>query len=243
MFSFNFALKNISGILTKIMQNDKLSYYSLMEMLQDKKNILESWTCDSSSTVGPALFDYLKSTAEESFGSFRVTVGDRKMLLNNCSEHIHRLLQELDKRFMPSRLQECLSVLFDPKYLIKNKKNIYCLGYGRSELDFLRQKYNKFPNFDSNVVRSEWECLKKPLSDFANTFSTLQCTQTFWKDFIAQKIRTNADFLSQHKNILLLLNIHLISQTNSAECERGVRGILTLKFILYCTFAFLVFRS
>ncbi|CAF4996534.1 unnamed protein product, partial [Rotaria sp. Silwood1] len=213
--------ETVLGPLTKIMQNDKLSYYSLMEMLQEKTKILESWTCESSSTVGPALFDYLQSTAEESFGSFRVTVGDRKMLLNNCLEHIHRLLRELDKRFTPSKLQECLSILFDPQYLIKNKRNISCLDYGRSELDFLRRKYNKFPNFDSNVVRNEWESLKQPLSDFANTFSTVQSTQTFWKDFIALKISTNSNFLSQHKNILLLLNIYLISPTNSAECERG----------------------
>ncbi|CAF1285725.1 unnamed protein product [Rotaria sordida] len=185
------------------------------------ETILESWTCEFSSTVGPALFDYLQSTAEESFGSFRVTVGDRKMHLNNCLEHIHRLLQELDKRFTPSRLQECLSILFDPQYLIKNKRNISCLDYGRSELDFLRQKYNKFPNFDSNIVRNEWESLKQPLSYFANTFSTVQSTQTFWKDFIALKVTTTSNFLSQHKNILLLLNIYLISPTNSAECERG----------------------
>ncbi|CAF4257995.1 unnamed protein product [Rotaria sp. Silwood2] len=139
--------ETVLGPLTKIMQKDKLSYYSLMEMLQEKKKILESWTCESSSTVGPALFDYLQSTAEESFGSFRVTVGDRKMLLNNCLEHIHRLLQELDKRFTPSKLQEY---------------------------------------------------------------------------FIALKITTNSNFLSQHKNILLLLfNIYLISPTNSAECETG----------------------
>ena len=60
------------------------------------------------------LFDYLKSGAKASFGSFRVTIGDRKMLLNNCLEHIHHLIQALDKRFIPSRLQECLSVLYDP---------------------------------------------------------------------------------------------------------------------------------
>ena len=94
VFILNFALKNVSGSLTKIMQNDRLSYYSLMEMLQDKKS-LESWTCESSSTVGPPLFNYLKSTAAGSFGSFRITAGDRKMLIDNCLKHIHRLLQEL----------------------------------------------------------------------------------------------------------------------------------------------------
>ena len=129
--------------------------------------------------------------------------------------------------------------MFDTQYLIKNKKNISCLDYKRSELDLIRQKYNKFPNFDSNIVRNEWKSFKQPLSDFANTFSTVQATQTFWKDFLALKLTANSSFLSRHKNILLLFSIYLISSTNSAECERGVRKVLTSpKFISSCLLYF-----
>ncbi|CAF4969970.1 unnamed protein product [Rotaria sp. Silwood1] len=191
--------------LTKMMQNDKISYFSLMEMIKEKRKILENWTYyHSTSTLSPALSEYILLTTEALYGSFKINLGDRKKFLNDCLEHIHRLLRELDRRFTPSKVQESLSILFDPQYLLTNKKNIGCLNYGRAELDFLRQKYKKFPGFDSNIVRNEWESFKQSLSDFTTT---------------------NSDFLRQYNNILFLMNIYLISPTNSAECERGFSAI------------------
>jgi hypothetical protein len=72
--------------------------------------------------MGPALSDYIQLTIEELYRSFKINLGDCIKLLNDCFEHINRLLRELDKRYGPSKVQESLSVLFDPQYLIKNKK-------------------------------------------------------------------------------------------------------------------------
>ena len=205
------------------MQNDKISYFSLMKMMKEKRKILENWAnSQSAAAMGPALFDYIRITSEGAYGSFKIVIGDRKKYFMDCMTHIHRLLQELDRRFSPSKVQESFAVLFNPEYLIMNKKSVGGLDYGRSELDFLRQKYKNFPSFDCNIVRNEWESFKQPLHDFLDNVSINQFKNRFWKDFILLKTTTNSRFLSQYKNILLLLNVYLISPTNNAECERGV---------------------
>ncbi len=193
-----------------------------MRMIQEKVNILKSWTFQSSSANGPSLFDYLESTKNGTFGAFKINLGDRQKFSNDCRKHIDRLLEELSKRFAPSIIQENLSILFDPQYLIQHKKNISSTEYGRGAIDFLRKKYKNFVGFDSTSVRNEWDSLKPALSDYVNTLPTDCAAKEFWKSFLLLKQTTNILFDDHHKNILLLLNIYLISPTNSAECERGV---------------------
>lgn len=180
------------------MQNDKLTYYNLVEIVYEKRKSLENWSYLSTSTVGSALFDYIQSASqdEESYGCFELTSGDRPKVFKNCSEHVNRLLIQLDRRFVRSKFQESFSILFNPQCLMKNKKNL---------------------------IRNEWESFKQPFSDFVNSFSTNQCTKTFWKDFIA--------FLNEYKNLLLLLSIYLISPANSAECETSVCEMLNMLFL------------
>ncbi|CAF1394728.1 unnamed protein product [Adineta ricciae] len=173
LFSLHFHYDlhgTVLGPLTKIMQNDKLTYYTLMQNVDEKRKILENWKDLSTSTVTLALLDYVQSTAAQSYGGFQLILGDRDSFFKNCSDHVHRLLNELDRQFARSKLQEGLSVLFDPQCLIANKKYIGNVNYGRNELDFVRQKYKKFPGFDSNLVRNEWESLKQSLNDFTNNF-------------------------------------------------------------------------
>jgi hypothetical protein len=191
-----------------------------METIKEKSTILTNWM--SQLVWGPALSDYIKTTVKESLGAFKLTLCDRQKVSNECCAHIERLLKELDRRFVPSPVHESLSVLFDPRYLIAHKKDIASPTYGRSELDFLRRKYERFDGFVSNDVRSEWESFKLALSDFVNFSSTMLSPTTFWKDFLALKRSTNVLFQNDNKNVLLLLGIYLIAPTNSAECERGV---------------------
>ena len=143
------------------MQNDRISYFSLMKMVKEKRKILENWAnSQSAAAMGSALSDYIRITSEGAYQSFKIVIGDRKKYFIDCMAHIHRLLQELDRRFFPSKVQESFAVLFNPEYLIMNKKSVGGLDYGRSELDFFRQKYKKFPAFDCNIVRNEWESFK-----------------------------------------------------------------------------------
>ena len=204
------------------MQHDNLSYFSLMEIITEKRKILSCWASESTSAMGPALSDYIESTKSGSFGGFKIQLGDRNKFQNDCREHVERLIQELDRRFKPSMVQESLSTLFDPRYLITNKNKLDSIEYGRFHLNFLREKYKNFPNFDSNGVRNEWESLKPVLSDFIQTSLSDCSDKLFWKNFIILKQSINNLFIEEYKNILLLLNIYLISPTNSAECERGV---------------------
>jgi hypothetical protein len=212
----------ISGPITKIMQSDNLSYFNLMEVLNEKKTILEGWTFKSTSSTGPSLSDYLESTKTGSFGAFKINPGDRQRISNDCHQHIARLLKELARRFPPSDVQESLSILFDPQYLIQHKKDLASNEYGRSALDLLRKKYKKFLGFDSTAVRNEWESFKASLNDYATNLPPNCPVKEFWKNLVKLKQSTNCFFADQHKNILLLLNVYLISPTNSAECERGV---------------------
>ena len=50
-------------------------------------------------------------------------------------------MNELDRRFPSSAIQEHLSILFDPHFLIEHKNEIVSSAYGRLSLDFLRKKY------------------------------------------------------------------------------------------------------
>lgn len=204
------------------MQSDHLSYFNLIEVLNEKKSILEGWTFKSASATGPSLSDYLESTKTGSFGAFKINLGDRQRISNDCHQHIGRLLKELARRFPPSDVQESLSILFDPQYLIQHKKDITSNEYGRSALDFLRKKYKTLVGFDPNAVRNEWESLKASFIDYANNLPPNCSVKEFWKNLVKLKQSTNCFFDDQHKNILLLLNVYLISPTNSAECERGV---------------------
>ena len=106
--------------------------------------------------------------------------------------------------------------------MIQHKNDINSNEYGRLALDFLRKKYKTFIRFDYTAVRNEWDSLKPALSDFINTLSINYSMKDFWKNFVLLKMTTTNLFNDQHKNILILLNVYLISPTNSAECERGV---------------------
>ncbi|CAF1578572.1 unnamed protein product, partial [Didymodactylos carnosus] len=108
--------------ITKLMQYDHLSYFTLMETIKEKRNVLKCWASQSTLTMGPALSDYVQLTDKGSLGSFKINMNNRQKLFNDCYAHIERIFRELDRRFSPSKVQENLSVLFDPQYLIKNKK-------------------------------------------------------------------------------------------------------------------------
>ena len=53
-----------------------------------------------------------------SYGAFQILVGDRNKLFEECFTHLHQLLFEINKRFKPSKLQECFLVLFEPDRLV-----------------------------------------------------------------------------------------------------------------------------
>jgi hypothetical protein len=89
-------------------------------------------------------------------------------------------------------------------------------------LDFIRNKYKDFPGFDTDAVRSEWEMLKRSLSEFLDRPSSIDLQETFWQQFMLLKESVNSRFLEENKNLLTLLSIYLIAPTNSVECERGV---------------------
>ena len=204
------------------MQNDQLSYFDTMAIIEEKRAILNAWTFESSSTCGPSLHNYLDTTQSGSFGAFEIKTGDRASLLKQAREHINRLNKELDKRFARSPVQEQLGTLFDPRYLIEHKKDLRSADYGRSAVLFLKKKYQTLPNFDSNDVMHEWSSLKTSLSEFISHLSSSYPIKEFWKNFLTLKEIKDNSFRHNHKNILILMFTYLISPTNSAECERGV---------------------
>lgn len=193
-----------------------------MQELKEKKSLISQWISQSTFVWGPTLAHYIKITEKGSFGAFKIKLCNRQELAKECSEHIERLLKELDKRFAPSPTRENLTVLFDPIYLIEHKNDIDSPEYGRSALDFLRNKYKSLVGFDSNAVQIEWESLKQSLYNFIDISPTLEKDASFWQEFLLFKKSTTDRFLDDNKNVLCLLGIHLISPTNSAECERGV---------------------
>ncbi|CAF4004026.1 unnamed protein product [Rotaria sp. Silwood2] len=209
------------GPITKLMQFDKVSYYCLMKEIDEKKCLISQWISQSTPTWGPTLADYIKTTRNGTYGAFKINLCNRQKLTQECLAHIQRLLEELDKRFAPSPILECMTLLFDPRYLIEHKKDIDCPTYGRQELDFIRNKYKDLLGFDFYAVQNEWELLKRSLSHFLGRSSATDLQETFWQQFLLLQQSINSQFLSENKNILFLLNIYLISPTNSAECERG----------------------
>ncbi|CAF2091660.1 unnamed protein product [Rotaria magnacalcarata] len=161
--------ESVLGPVTNMMQNDHLSYFNLMTMIEEKKRILEEWTFESTSHTGPALSHYIDSTTTNTYGAFKISKCDRKKLSKDCLEHIKRLIDELERRFPPSPIQEHLSILFDPQYLITHKKEITSNTYGRSSLDFLRKSYQHFEGFDFTSVLNEWLSIKVSLIDYIDT--------------------------------------------------------------------------
>ncbi|CAF3947801.1 unnamed protein product [Rotaria magnacalcarata] len=208
--------ESVLGPITKMMQNDHLSYFNLMEMLKEKKAILCGWTFESASDTGPVLCDYLESSKNGLFGAFKITLGDRKKILYNCREHINRLLQELARRFPRSVLQESFSVLFDPDYLVQHKEQISSNEYGRSALNVLRKKYKNFTDFDFNSVRNEWESFKASLYDYVNSLSTDYPVKDFWKSFILQKQSINNVFC----HVLMTVRMLLQDDLRSVRCQQ-----------------------
>ncbi|CAF3930526.1 unnamed protein product [Rotaria sp. Silwood1] len=208
--------------ITKSMQHDHLSYFNLMDIIKEKQTVLNHCRSESTSIMGPTLTSYIEATELGSFGSFKIKLGDRVMFFNDCRKHIQRLLQELDKRFKPSIVQEHLSMLFDVQHLIKNKNELDSIEYGRRSLDILRKKYKNLPDFDYNLVKNEWESFKPVVFDYKQSLSYDVSEQQIWKYLITFKLSTNNFFIDEYKNILILLNVYLIYPTNSVECERGV---------------------
>jgi hypothetical protein len=193
-----------------------------MQEIKEKKNLMSRWISQSTFTWGPTLANYIKETEKGTFGAFKIKLCDRQEVAKQCSDHIERLLKEIDRRFAPSPIQENMAVLFDPRYLLEHKKDIDSPEYGRLALDFLRNKYKNLIGFDSNAVQIEWESLKQSLSGFIDIHLALKNEEPFWQQFLLHKRSTSDRFLDENKNVLLLLSIYLISPTNSAECERGV---------------------
>ncbi|CAF1317940.1 unnamed protein product [Rotaria sordida] len=61
--------------------------------------------------------------------------------------------------------------------------------------------------------------------DYINSLPSDYAVKKFWKNLILLKQTTNNLFNDQYKNILLLLDIYLISSTKYVECERGFSAI------------------
>jgi hypothetical protein len=227
---FSRFLKTVShffiGELTKIMQKDDISYKVLMDTVAAKKQILLSWVKkkpDGTCPWGPSLSEYLDLTEKESsFGAFNIlSKTHRDELAKECFIHAEQLLKEIDCRFPPSKLHQHFSTLFDPVVL---KENQHCLDqatYGHLELNYLRQKYEKFPDFNAANVHVEWESFKPLLINFISIQTDNTPPATFWRTFIQLKLVTHEQFAEKFKNILILLGIFLISPLNAAECERG----------------------
>ena len=111
--------------------------------------------------------DYIHLTSNnKSYGTFQIVVGDRNKLPEECFTHINRLLFEINKRFKPSKLQECFLVLFESDCLVKNKDKIVKSYYEQEELNFIRKKYKNLNGFFMEKYRNEWESLKISLSEF-----------------------------------------------------------------------------
>lgn len=233
-YSEPFLSRHILGPITRSMQDDKVSYYHIMEEMRQKKNVISRWISQSTFTWGPTLAKYIKQTENGTFGAFEIKLCDRQELSKQCAEHIERLLKELDNRFAPKPVQEHMTVLFDHQYLVKHKEDIDSPEYGRSQLDFIRNKYKNIIGFDSNAVQIEWESLKNPLKDFIDIFTRSNQKEKFWEQFLLHQKSASTHFLDENKNILLLLSIYLISPTNSAECERGVSFKRVVRFV--CVF-------
>ncbi|CAF1919155.1 unnamed protein product [Rotaria magnacalcarata] len=210
----------VLGPVTKLLQNDDFSYLELMKLINEKKNMLQKWIEQQPPVWGPSLSNYIEASKKNLYGLFKIEPADRKKLSQECFDHIGRLLRELDRRFKKCPLRENLSILFDPNYLKDHKDIVDQPTYGRSELNYVREKYKNLPSFDATAVQAEWELIKIPLAEYLKT-SVGQTRKYFWKSFILLKESVNEQFAEQFKNILMLLSVYLLSASNSAECERG----------------------
>ncbi|CAF3076933.1 unnamed protein product, partial [Rotaria sp. Silwood2] len=169
---------------------------------------------------GSSLSNYIRESKKHFYGQFKIEPADRKKLSRECFDHIERLLQELDRRFIKYPLLENLSISFDPNYLMDHKEIVDQPEYGRKVLNYLREKYKNLPSFDKTAVHAEWELIKIPLAEYLKG-SITHTRKHFWKSFILFKQTINERFIEQFKNIVMLLSIYLLSASNSAECERG----------------------
>ncbi|CAF1315655.1 unnamed protein product [Rotaria sordida] len=199
----------VSGELTKMMQDDNVSYTILKDKIQEKKSVLNGWLSAPSALIfdqhttnnlnsttscsyawGPSLSNYIQLTLNKTYGAFSIDTKNRQIAEQNCRSYIERFLIELDRRFPISKVQESLSRLFDPVYLCKNEELVRQTGYGREQLVFLSKIYNLLDDFDPKKVSTEWESLRPSLIAY-----------------IA---------IDGKKS-----KVYLVSPTNSAACERG----------------------
>lgn len=209
-----------SGPVTKALQGDDISYFELMKLIDEKKKMLLKWIEQKAPVWGPSLSNYIQESKKNLYGLFKIEPANRKNLSKECYDHIKRLLQELDRRFVRSVLGENLSILFDSNYLMDHKEIIDQPVYWREALNYVREKFGKLPSFDKNAVQAEWELIKAPFAEYLKT-SINHKREHFWKSFILLMETINEHFTRQFKNILVLLSIYLLSAANNAECERG----------------------
>ena len=231
----------VLGELTKMMQDSNISYTILKDKIQEKKNLLNEWlstpspfTIDqhvdnnSNSTTstfscawGPSLSKYIQLTSNQTYGAFFVDTKDRRLAEENCRSYIERFLIELDRRFPVSKVQESLCSLFDPAYLQRHEQRVRQIGYGREQVNFLSRRYNQLDGFDSHKAATEWESLRPSLISYISIDSKTDSRKLFWKEFTLLQRSISMNFDDDYKNVMLLVNVYLVSPTNSAECERG----------------------
>jgi hypothetical protein len=118
-------------------------------------------------------------------------------------------------------VQECLGALFDPAYLHKNEQRVCQTGYGREQLALLSKRHDVLVGFDPYKVATKWESLRPSLISYIAVDGKKCSRKLFWKEFILLQQSISINFTADYKNILLLVNVYLVSPTNSAECERG----------------------
>ncbi len=213
----------------------------LKDTIQEKKDVLNGWLSTPSSSTSdqhvdnnsnsmifmfsyawdPSLSEYIQLTSNKIYGTFFIDTKNRQITEEKCRFYIERFLVELDRRFFISKVQECLGTLFDPAYLHKNEQCIHQIGYGREQLAFLSKKYNTLDGFDPHKVATEWESLRPSLISYIAVEGKKCSRKLFWKEFILLQQSISINFTDDYKNIILLVNVHLVSPINSAECERG----------------------
>ncbi|CAF4592265.1 unnamed protein product [Rotaria sp. Silwood2] len=160
LFPNNFLLSGVhDGVAAK------LKKYHHMPCLE-----LNTCVAHSYALVGKQSGQYLDSDlteTENSFGAFKIlSKANRDDLKKECCFHVERLLEEIERRFLPSELHRCLSFLFDPMMIEENRPLLNDATYGRHELQYLRQKYEKLSDFDSKNVQMEWESFKPLIVNF-----------------------------------------------------------------------------
>jgi glutathione S-transferase len=82
-----------------------------MEEIKRKRNMVSQWISQATCKWGPTLANYIKATEEGIFGAFKIKLKNRQELAKQCSEHIERLLEELDRRFAPSPLRKFVCII------------------------------------------------------------------------------------------------------------------------------------